>query len=101
MDEVQRFVPDKSPGPDGVTKHMLRSGGEIFHTILHEVIGTLWEHEAQPLEWQKLLIQPIHKDDKKLQPDPASYRGRGIYLSSAVAKVFNGIIIKQLAHYTE
>jgi len=75
MDEMQRLTPDKSPGPDSVTNRMLWSGGEKFNTILHEVIATLWEHQAQPSEWQKLLMQPIYKGGKKPKPDPASYRG--------------------------
>jgi len=99
MDEMQRLTPDKSPGLDGVTNRLLPSGGEKFNTILHEVIATLWEHQAQPPEWQKSLMQPIYKGDKKTKPDPASYRG--IYLSSALARLFEGIIIKRLAQYTE
>jgi len=99
IDEMQRLTPDKSPGPDGVTNRMLRSGGEKFNTISHEVIATLWEHQAQPSEWQKSLMQPIYKGGKKLKPDPASYRG--IYLICALEKLFKGIIIKQLTQYTE
>jgi len=90
MAEMQRLTLDKSPGPDGVTNRMLRSGG----AILHEVIATLWERQAQPSEWQKLLMQPIYRGAKKPKPDPASYRG--IYLSSVLAKPFEGIIIKRL-----
>jgi len=99
MDEMQRLTHDKSPGPDGVTNRMLRSGGEMFNTILHEVIATLWDHQAQPSEWHKSLMHPIYKGGRKPKPDPASYRG--IYLSSALAKLFEGIIIKQLTQYTE
>jgi len=44
-------------------------------------------------------MQPIYKGGKKPKPDPASYRG--IYLSSALAKLFEGIIIKRLTQYTE
>ena len=73
MDEMQRLTPDKSPGADGVPNRMLRSGGETINTILHEVIATLWEHQAQPLEWQKSLMQPIYKGGKKPKPDPAPY----------------------------
>jgi len=72
MDEMQRITPDKSPGPDAVTNHMLRSGGEKFNTILHEVIAPLWEHQAQPSEWQKSLMQPIYKGGKEPKPDSAS-----------------------------
>ena len=55
MNEMQRLTPDESPGPDGVTNHMMRSSGEKFNTILHEVIATLWEHQAQTSEWQKIV----------------------------------------------
>jgi len=44
-------------------------------------------------------MQPIYKGGKKPKLDPASYRG--IYLSSALAKLFEGIIIKRLTQYTE
>jgi len=98
MDEMQRLTPDKSPGPDSVANRMLRSGGEKFNAILHEVIATLWKRQAQP-EWQKSLMQPIYKGVKKPNPDPASYKG--IYLNSALAKLFEGIIIKRLTQYTE
>jgi len=74
---------------------MLRSGGEKFNTILHEVIATPWERQAQPSEWQKSLMQPIYEGGKEPKPDPASYRGK--YLSSAL----EGIIIKRLTQYTE
>ena len=32
MDEMQKLTPDKSPGPDGVTNRMLRSGGLKVNT---------------------------------------------------------------------
>jgi len=48
---------------------------------------------------QKSLMQPIYRGGKKPKPDPASYRG--IYLSSVLAKLFEGIIIKRLTPYTE
>jgi hypothetical protein len=44
-------------------------------------------------------MQPIYKGGKKPKPDPAPYRG--IYLSSALAQLFEGIIIKRLTQYTE
>jgi len=44
-------------------------------------------------------MQPIYKGSKKPKPDPASYRG--IYFNSALAKLFEGIIIKRLTQYTE
>ncbi len=44
-------------------------------------------------------MQPIYKGWNKLKTDPASYRG--IYLSSALAKLFEGILLSRLTQYTE
>jgi len=44
-------------------------------------------------------MQPTYKGGNKPKPDPASYRR--IYLSSALAKLFEGIVIKRLTKYTE
>jgi len=45
------------------------------------------------------LIRPIYKSGAKSKADPASYRG--IYLSSALAKLFEGILISRLTKFTE
>jgi hypothetical protein len=54
---------------------------------------------GQPREWELSLMQPIYKGGNKLKTDPASYRG--IYLSSALAKLFEGILLHRLTQYTE
>jgi len=67
--------------------------------ILYEVFSMLWVHEIQPAAWQLSLMQPIYNGGDKSQADPASYRG--IYLSSALAKLFEGILISRLTKITE
>ena len=49
--------------------------------------------------WQMLLMQPIYKGGDKSKADLASYRG--IYLSSPLAKLFEGILISRLSKFTE
>ena len=44
-------------------------------------------------------MQPIYKGGNKPRADPASYRG--IYLSTALAKLFEGILISRLTTFTE
>jgi len=90
---------DKSPGPDGITNRMLTGGGEVFTGLLHDFLSSLWLHEIQPRAWELSLIQPIYKGGNKLKTDPASYRG--IYLSSALAKLFEGLLLHRLTQYTE
>ena len=90
---------DKSPGPDGITNRMLTGGGDHFNELLHELLSSLWQYEIQPKAWELSLMQPIYKGDNKLKSDPASYRG--IYLSSSIAKLFEGLILHRLTQYTE
>jgi len=44
-------------------------------------------------------MQPIYKGGDKSKVDPASYRG--IYLISALAKLFEGILVSRLTKFTE
>ena len=78
---------------------MIRAGGEHFNALLHDVFDTVWELEVQPKAWQYSLLQPIHKGGTKPKPDPASYRG--IFLCSALSKLFEGIMNTRLTKFTE
>jgi hypothetical protein len=51
----------------------------------------------QPRAWELSLMQPVYKGGNKLKTDPASCRG--IYLSSALAKTFEGILLHRLTQY--
>jgi len=44
-------------------------------------------------------MQPLYKGGNKLKTDPTSYRG--IYFSSALAKLLEGILLHRLTQYTE
>jgi len=63
------------------------------------MFGTLWTHDIQPAAWQISLMKPIYKGNNKSRADPASYCG--MYLSSALAKLFEGILISRLTKCTE
>jgi len=78
---------------------MIQASGLKFTKILYEVFSMLWLHEIQPAAWQMSLMQPIYKGVDKSKADPASYCG--IYLSSALAKLFEGILISRLTKFTE
>ena len=97
--ELKKLPPDKSPGPDGITNRMLKSGGDQFDMVLFEFLNAVWQHEIQPTAWETSLLQPIYKAGNKEKEDPASYRG--IYLSNSLAKFFEGIILHRLTQYTE
>ena len=71
----------------------------VFRHCLHLIFDTIWHLDRQPQDRQKSLIQPIFKGGDKDASDPASYRG--IYLISALAKLFEGILVTRLTAYTE
>jgi len=96
---TQYLNSDKSPEDDGITNRMIQAASPKFTNLLHEVFSTLWVHEIQPAAWQMSLMQPFYKGGDKSKADPASYRG--IYLSSALAKLFEGIFISRLTKFTE
>ena len=96
---MRALIKDKSPGPDGITNRMLTGGGEVFTGLLHDFLSSLCLHETQPRAWELSLTQPIYKGGNKLKTDPASFRG--IYLSSALAKLFEGLLLHRLTQYTE
>jgi len=97
--EIKKLNSDKSPGDDGITNSMIQAAGPQFQDFLYGMFGTLWTHDIQPAAWQMSLMQPIYKGGNKSRADPASHRG--IYLSSALAKLFEGILISRLTKFTE
>jgi len=78
---------------------MTQTAGPKFTKLLHQVFRTLWVHEMQPAAWQMFLMQPIYKGGDKSKAEPTSYRG--IYLGSALAKLFEGIRISWMTKFTE
>ena len=78
---------------------MIQAAGPKFTNLLHDVFSTLCVHEIQPAAWQMSLMQPIYKGGDKSKAGPASYRG--IYLSSALAKLLEEILISRLTNITE
>ena len=79
--------------------YMLQAAGPKFQEIVYEMFGTLWTHDIQPTAWQMSLMQPIHKGGNNSKADPASYSS--MYLSSALVKLFEGILISRLTKFTE
>ena len=99
--EIKKLLPDKSPGPSGITNRMLQTGDTDFQGLVLIFFNGLWEFHTQPSDWQLSLVQPIYKGHNKDTTDPASYRG--IYLNNTLAKLFEGLLrlIARLTTHTE
>ena len=97
--EIKTSPPDKAPGPDGITNRMIRAAGPEFKQVLFMLFNTIWHHDCHPEAWQKSLVQPIFKGGKKDRYCPSSYRA--MILISALAKLFEGILVNRLTAFTE
>ena len=95
--EIKELLPDKSPGPSGITNRMLQAGDIDFQGLILIFFNGLREFHTQPSDWQLSLRQPTYKGHNKT--DPASCRG--IYLNNALAKLFEGLLISRLTTHTE
>jgi len=96
---IKKLLPDKSPGPSGITNRMRQDGEIQFQGLILIFFNGLWKFHTQPSDWQRSLLQPIYKGHNKDKTDPASYRG--IYLNDTLAKLFEGLLIARLTTHTE
>jgi hypothetical protein len=84
---------------DGITNRMLQGGGDPLHRALFYFMETIWLSETYPDDWTKALMQPIYKGGGKPIPNPESYRG--ICLTCATTKLFEGILNQRLDVFTQ
>jgi len=97
--EIKKLLPDKSPGPSGITNRILQAGDTDFQGLVLIFFNGLWEFHTQPSDWQLSLSQPIYKGHNKDKTDTASFRG--IYLNDTLAKLFKDLFIARLTTHTE
>ncbi len=95
---LRRLFSDKATEPDGISNRMLQLGGIQFQTLLFFYLRDVWRERIYPDQWVSSL-QPLYKGDGKDRKDPASYRG--IFLSSAILKLFEGILESRLKDFKE
>jgi len=78
---------------------MLQLGGDQFIRLLFLHLSDVWRESTYPDQWASSSMQPLYKGDGKDREDPASYRG--IFLSNAMLKLFEGILESRLKVFTE
>jgi hypothetical protein len=96
---LRRLLSDKATGPDGLSNRMLQLGGDQFINLLFLHLSDIWRESIYPDQWASSLMQPLYKGDGKDREDLASYRG--IFLSNAMLKLFEGILEARLQVFTE
>jgi len=70
---IRKLRACKTPGIDGVTSEMIKSGGSELIKILHNLIIEIWKKEEMPKDWRVSLICPKYKKGDKKNCN--NYRG--------------------------
>ena len=91
--EVKRAIgalkSNKSPGSDGITGEMLKSGGEPLARQIHELCNKAWHEGTIPEEWSKSILVRVPKKGDLSQC--SSYRT--ISLINHTGKVFLTVLL--------
>jgi len=58
---VKKTLPDKSPGPSGITNRRSQAGDDDFQALVLIFFDGIRESQTQPRARQLSLLQPIHK----------------------------------------
>ena len=60
-DALKRLKNKKSPGIDGITSEMLKSGQDVLMPALLKVFNHIFRSGSYPETWRTGLLSPIHK----------------------------------------
>jgi hypothetical protein len=63
----------KSPGTDQFPTELIKAGGEILLSEIHELTKLIWNKEELPYQWKESIMVPIHKKGDKT--DCSNYLG--------------------------
>lgn len=88
---------NKAPGEDNITAELIKYGGDILHSKMHQLMLRIWQEEQMPEEWRVALLCPIHKKGSKL----CCGNYRGISLLNLGYKVFTKILARRLEPFAE
>ena len=92
---LSRLKNHKSPGSDGISAEMLKSGGDVLSEHIYEIIGNIWRKEILPEDWNVSIVFPIYK--KGSAKDCTNYRG--ISILNTAYKILSRILCEKLKPY--
>lgn len=93
MSAIKTMNNGRAPGLDEtIVAELLKKGGETVISKLHQVCQRVFEGESPPWQWTTSKVVPIpKKGDLSLM---SNYRG--IWLTSAGAKVYNRVLLNRI-----
>ena len=79
---IKNLKKEKAEGSDSISNEMIKSSPKIVLDLLFDFINTCVKKSLVPRSWCLDLINPLHKEGNK--DDPNNYRG--LCISSALLK---------------
>jgi hypothetical protein len=58
---IKGLCNNKAAGVCEIKAELLKSGGQDLCTVLHDLLGRVWESEKIPEEWRQAIVVPIPK----------------------------------------
>lgn len=89
---IRKLKSAKAPGLDQIPNEVIKAGGEIMASMLHELFVKSACAGREPLEWKTGTAIPLRKKGAVTNPD--NYRA--IFLSDTIAKLARGCLRERL-----
>ena len=97
-DALKKMKTKKAPGPDRITREMLKHLGACSRAVLLKIFNHSWIKGVVPAVWKEAIVIPVPKKGKD-KKNPRSYRP--ISLLSCVGKLLERMINRQLINHLE
>ena len=95
--KLQRLIPDKSPGPDGIHPLLLKECASTVAAPLSAIYTKSYATGELPAEWKTANVVPIFKKGSKT--DRTNYRP--VSLTSVPCKIMESLIKDKLVSFLE
>ena len=97
LNKLRMLQSDKTPGPDGIHPHYLKSCAHALAKPLSLIFRCSYDTGALPTDWKLANISPVFK--KGSRSDPSNYRP--ISVTSVPCKIMESILKERIVGFIE
>ena len=93
--KLKKLRSDKSPGPDDVHPHLLKTFADSFAPVLNKIFTISLESEELPSLWKTGIITALYKKGKKSE----AQNYRPVSLTSIPCKILESLIVDSIINH--